>query len=459
MSVCQFIPPLPLENLNGIFPHIFKHMDAAVIVADAGRRIIMINDEARKVFGYEETELVGRETKMLYADPADFEEQGRRRFNKDAVDSGEKYVTRYSRKNGELFDGETIGGPIKNDKDENIFFVGFIRDVSDRIATETSLNRLHAITSSRELSLRERVDAILKLGTEHFGLPIGIVSHIDGPIYEIEYAVHPDGALEQGMVFDFRDTYCSHVYRQTEVAGFHHVAKSEIRTHPCYKDFKLEAYLGATIFVNGDRFGTLNFSSIQARRPFTRQEIEMVRLLAEWIGHELSLARELRSLIQAREDLNRTSARDELTGLYNRRYAMEKVGTELERLNQFHLPLVTAILSFNDLKTLNRTFGYAEGDNALRAFAQKITLLSRATDVVARWSGSEFIAVLPNTDERGAKIFLERLTEGVRKANFSQVFTGKELQMAVGLAVAHPGESADDVIRRAEVDLQRVTAS
>lgn len=459
MSTQFLLPPIPLDNLNGVFPYIFKHMDAAVVVADSNRRIIMINDEARNLFGYEEFELVGQETRLVYADPADFEEQGRKRFNKKAAENRESYVTRYRRKNGDVFHGETIGGPIKNGEDENLFFVAFIKDVSERVATEKALNQLHAITSSREQSLKQRIEAILELGTEHFGLPIGIVSQIDGPLYEVAYAVHPENTLQSGTVFDFRDTYCSHVFGSTDVSGFHHVGESEIRTHPCYENFKLEAYLGSTIFVNDKRFGTLNFSSPESRKPFTQQNIEMVRLLAQWIGHELSLAQELKSLEQAREDLGRMTAHDELTGLFNRRYGVEQIEKELDRLRRYQLPLVVAVLSFDHLHVLNDQYGYTEGDRALRSFAQQVAMRARSTDVIARWGGSEFLAVLPNTDEHGARAFLERLIENVTTAQFSTICEKVDLTMSVGVALAGIEDSVDQLVKRADGAMRESRAS
>lgn len=439
-----------LSTLSGVLPYIFEHMDVAVVVADAERRIVMVNDATHDMFGYEESELKGQKTKVLYADSEEFEARGRERFNKDAQEPQDTFVTRYRRKNGHVFNGETLGGPIKSPNDQDVFFVGFIRDVSQRVATEQTLNRLHSITSSRNLDFEQRVDAILKLGAEQFKLPIGIFSRIQGNIYMVMQAIHPDNALEPGMTFDFANTYCSQVFAVDDVRGFYHVGESSIRTHPCYQNFQLEAYLGSTIFVDGERYGTLNFSSPEPTRPFTAQDMELVRLFAEWIGHELARKRDLEELERTQQELALQARTDALTGLYNRRYMEERLAGELERAKRYGHTLTLALFDFDHFKNLNDTYGHAAGDEALKLFADTATSLSRKSDVVARWGGEEFLAAFPATGENGAITFLERLSDEIRTADFAPEGEDIPLTMSIGVATAQSNDDLDTVISRAD---------
>ncbi|BES69479.1 hypothetical protein RE428_04970 [Marinobacter nanhaiticus D15-8W] len=442
--------PASLSALRGVLPYVFGHMDVAAIVADADRRIIMINDAALEMFGYDEAELKGHETRIIYADPDDFEEQGRKRFNKEAQEAQETYITRYRCKNGNVFEGETLGGPIKSTDDENLAFVGFIRDVTHRVATEQTLSKLHSITSSRDLNFQARVDAILRLGTEHFGLPIGIFSHIHGNLYTVMQAVHPDDALTPGMTFEFANTYCSHVFDVTDVRGFYHVGESDIRAHPCYQSFQLEAYLGSTIFVDGHRYGTLNFSSPEPTRPFRAQDIELVRLFAEWIGHELARKRDLEALENAKQELEILARTDALTGLFNRGYMEDRLSGEIDRSRRYKHPLTVALFDFDHFKKLNDTYGHAAGDEALKLFAATATRMSRKSDVVARWGGEEFLAVFPSTGVRGAVTFLERLSDEIRDADFAPEGESIPLTMSIGVASAHSDDDLDTLVSRAD---------
>lgn len=155
-----------------------------------------------------------------------------------------------------------------------------------------ALQRLHAIMSDRGPDADARIRAVLELGREVFGLRLAIVSHIVGSRYTIRHVVGPQGHPEPGTRFDVRGTYCVHTLAANGPLGFHHAGESEIRTHPCYQNFQLEAYLGVPLVVDGERYGTLNFSDPEPRAPFGPGELSLVGLFAHWIGTELARARD-----------------------------------------------------------------------------------------------------------------------------------------------------------------------
>lgn len=322
---------------------------------------------------------------------------------------------------------------------------------ADQTAAEQALGRLHRITSSRELDFEQRVDAILHLGTEHFGLPIGIFSKIDGETYEIQQAIHPEDGLKPGMSFDLANTYCSHVVTADDVRGFHHVAESEIHSHPCYKNFALEAYLGAPIIVDGVRFGTLNFSSPAPTRPFSGHDIEMVRLFAAWVGHEIARRRDLSELETARKELERLATTDPLTGLYNRRYMEECLTKELERAKRYGKSFVIGLLDFDNFKELNDKYGHNTGDAALQLFAKVSAEMMRDTDIIARWGGEEFLILMPETGAAGALKYLQRLTDRVRESDFQAEDDRVELTLSVGLGIAEADDTLDNLVSRADI--------
>jgi PAS domain S-box-containing protein len=151
-----------------------------------------------------------------------------------------------------------------------------------------ALRRLIDITSEGA-SLDETAQAILRLGVEAFDLPLAIVSRIEGDVYTVEYIEGPEGAPPPGTTFDLPGTYCVHTLRADGPTGFHHVATSEIRNHPCYQAFGLEAYLGTPLLVDGKRVGTINFTSPEPRsEPFRPAHITMVRNFATVLGTQMS---------------------------------------------------------------------------------------------------------------------------------------------------------------------------
>lgn len=433
--------------VNDVLPYVFEHMDVAVVVANADYRIAMVNNAACEMFGYAREELVGQKTRMLCADPRG-SSLYRRASDRSRPNPPENVaVTRYCRKNGERFDGETRGGPL-GDSDSGLV-VALIRDVSERIALERVLNRLYALMLCRNLGFEERVDAILRMGCDYFGLPVGIFSRIVGSVYEVRQVVHPEEAIARGAKFDFSDTYCSYVYKEGDVGAFHHVGQSDLQTHPCYRNLRIEAYLGATIFVDGRRYGTLNFTSTQPARPFSTQDRELIRLFADWIGHELARFNEM-------EMVART---DPLTGLFNRRYAESRLEVELQRIRQFNLPLAVALVALDNFKAINTALGREVGDEALKLFAHKTRLLGRLTDVAARWCGGGFLITLPVTDEEGALKMLSRLAKGVHDAELSVGGEPVALTLSIGLAMAQPSDDKHSLIQRVDEALYRAKAS
>ena len=122
------------------FQAMFNALSEAVIFADPHRRIQMVNPAALNLFGYQLSELIGEQTAILYASQAEYERQGRRRFNLNAMEQREPYEVNYRSSNGVEFVGETVGTVVKDDVGEIIGFLGIIRDVTQQKNTERQLH-------------------------------------------------------------------------------------------------------------------------------------------------------------------------------------------------------------------------------------------------------------------------------------------------------------------------------
>lgn len=136
------------------------------------------------------------------------------------------------------------------------------------------------------LSLSERFDKLFQFGLEVFNLELGIISHIKNGIYTIEYTTNPDFI---GQGFKLGDTYCSITVKQSgNVLGIRQMGVSEFLRHPAYGLFQLEAYIGASIMVNGKLYGTINFTKPDARiSSFTAEEKSLLNEMATFVGELL----------------------------------------------------------------------------------------------------------------------------------------------------------------------------
>ncbi|GGW82827.1 GAF domain-containing hybrid sensor histidine kinase/response regulator [Alteromonas halophila] len=150
------------------------------------------------------------------------------------------------------------------------------------------LRSFHDIVSDQFSDLDHKTRQLLTLGLEAFGLSVGIVSKIEGDQYEVLYAESDIVDIAPGTRFNVNDTYCIHTLKSRQATGFHHVAQSDIASHPCYQAQQLESYLGACIQVNGELYGTVNFSSPEPTTPFTSADYDYVELFAQWLGAEIA---------------------------------------------------------------------------------------------------------------------------------------------------------------------------
>ena len=158
--------------------------------------------------------------------------------------------------------------------------------------SEGALRALHEITSAQDLRFEGKVQALLEMGCKRFGLPIGILSKVEGEKYEIVEVVAPDNSITKGSIFPLGHTYCCNTLQSYEPVSFEHASESEWRTHPAYRHHKLEAYIGIRVIVQGKSYGTLNFASPEKRQVlFTNTDKEILKLMAQWVGGEIQRKR------------------------------------------------------------------------------------------------------------------------------------------------------------------------
>jgi diguanylate cyclase (GGDEF)-like protein len=100
---------------------------------------------------------------------------------------------------------------------------------------------------------------------------------------------------------------------------------------------------------------------------------------------------------------------DSLTGLYNRRFAEQRLASEVARSARKGHPLTIALLDLNGFKYINDTYGHAAGDSALQAFATALNQAIRSGDLAVRMGGDEFLLILPECNLAQLRLVLDRI--------------------------------------------------
>ncbi len=124
------------------------------------------------------------------------------------------------------------------------------------------------------------------------------------------------------------------------------------------------------------------------------------------------------------------SSHDGLTRAYNRRVGEEMVVQQFVAAARANAPLALAFVDLDNFKSINDSYGHEEGDNALREASAALRRVLRRGDILIRWGGEEFIAVMPNTDPEGAKIAVHRL----REAGLGLRPDGRPITASIGVA-------------------------
>ncbi len=157
-------------------------------------------------------------------------------------------------------------------------------------------------------------------------------------------------------------------------------------------------------------------------------------------GADLALFQKISLLLQYLEMRSRylqdLAIKDPLTHLFNRRFFKESIKSEVSRTNRHGGRFVVAMLDLDGFKQINDTFGHEAGDAALVSFAEILRSNVRRSDMAFRTGGDEFALLLPENDESGAAVVVQRLRDRVAAWNETVGRErGYELAFSAGWAV------------------------
>lgn len=135
---------------------------------------------------------------------------------------------------------------------------------------------------------------------------------------------------------------------------------------------------------------------------------------------------------------------DDLTGLYNRRGLMELGQREFDRARRFNRSLFALMFDLDDFRNVNNTFGHAVGDEVLQELARRCESVLRSTDVLGRYGGEEFCALISETDLSGAIEIAERLRLSVAARPF--LTRRADIRVTISLGVAALDRSCQNLM-------------
>lgn len=147
--------------------------------------------------------------------------------------------------------------------------------------------------------------------------------------------------------------------------------------------------------------------------------------------------------------LKETSFKDEVTGLYNRRFFTVRLEEELSRHRRFNHPVAIVLFDLDGFKAVNDEQGHAVGDETLRDIGQILMKHSRGINVVSRYGGDEFAILLVETSKAGARLYADRIRQIISSYPYSH---GKRITASFGVASLPDDDAhtAEDLVRAAD---------
>jgi two-component system cell cycle response regulator len=157
-----------------------------------------------------------------------------------------------------------------------------------------------------------------------------------------------------------------------------------------------------------------------------------IKLAQGKLAEMSSLEREMK---QAQIQLAEMSTRDELTGLYNRRYCIESLERELARAKRYKRNLGFCMIDLDKFKGINDTYGHLAGDMTLSTIGRMFDEHFRQGDLICRYGGEEFAVILPDTSLKSAMAVCERLRKKISDYRFKYNSSDFSISISIGIAL------------------------
>jgi len=169
--------------------------------------------------------------------------------------------------------------------------------------SEATLSELYDLTSEGDMTIEEKIEAVLSVGVRNFGYQLGYVTRVDDDSQEILASVGDSDVVSAGREDPLERTFCRKTVDSEEPVVLPDATAAEWAAEP-HEQFGLRCYVGARIVVDGELYGTLCFGGEEPRDELILEaQQSTVQTLANWVGYELERARQKRKLTRQNDRL------------------------------------------------------------------------------------------------------------------------------------------------------------
>lgn len=162
-------------------------------------------------------------------------------------------------------------------------------------------------------------------------------------------------------------------------------------------------------------------------------EVEALRQELDVIKDKME--RRVKEITRLREEMELRASRDEMTGLGNRRFLLERLDLEASRAIRYDEPLTLVLVDVDRMNNVNEKYGVEKGDEVLQRISEVVAEQIRTSDLAGRYDGEEFLILCPHTDRPNAQFLAERLRRRVAELSFEGMEDGAETEFGVTVSL------------------------
>ena len=156
------------------------------------------------------------------------------------------------------------------------------------------------------------------------------------------------------------------------------------------------------------------------------------------------------SITQRIKEFEKMALLDPLTELANRRYIESNIQTKLDEMRRYCRPFGILFVDIDHFKKVNDTHGHDIGDKVLIMVSNTFIKNIRASDIIGRWGGEEFLAIIPNINEEQLYFTANKLRVLVEQSGFPIDSGIVQVTISIGATLAQPKDTAETLLERAD---------
>ena len=404
--------------------------DMIYIIGRDGR-LRYINSTAAQKVGVDRDQLVGQSSERLLAAE---DQENQRRILQDVLETGRAAITEHR----VSFQGRntwlsTWLAPLRSAAGDVIAAMGYSRDITQRKRAEAIQAVVYKISQAANTvtnlddlyrSIHASLGELIPTDNFYFALYDAEHEELTFPYWVDQKDPYPPPQkLGRGLT-----EYVLRTGRPQLVSPERYIQLQQLgEMNPEHNGTPSVDWVGVPLRVEDRLIGVMAVQSYTETLRIGQEETDILSFVSTQVAMAIERKR-------AEEAIRRLATTDALTGLHNRHHFLELAQHEFERARRYVRPLSIIMMDMDNLKPVNDAEGHFAGDFLIRAVGQECVARLRKADLLGRYGGDEFVALLPETEVAEALQVIDRLRENTAQRTF--IYEGRPLQTSLSVGVA-----------------------